>query len=91
VFTGANCEIPQQVLGSGESLPRDFQQQLLTLETFEDRQRVADHIAAALSPENLTCDGELSRSEVQRRYTLLKGAEGELFKLDPKVELYATF
>ncbi len=68
-----------------------FQQQLLTLETFEDRQRVADHIAAALSPENLTCDGELSRSEVQRRYTLLKGAEGELFKLDPKVELYATF
>lgn len=68
-----------------------FRQQLLTLDTHEDRRRVAAHIDAALSPENLTCDGELSRSEVQRRYTLLKGALGELYKLDPRVELYATF
>ena len=32
------------------------------LDTHADRQRVADCIDSDLSPENLTCDGELPRS-----------------------------
>lgn len=31
-------------------------------------------IECKLSPENLTCDGELSRSEVSRRYRILDDA-----------------
>jgi hypothetical protein len=40
----------------------------LDLYNREDRVRIADMIDAALSPENLTCDGELCASDVARRY-----------------------
>jgi hypothetical protein len=42
----------------------------------------------ALSPENLTCDGELSRTEVNRRYKELITAAKQLKKLDPAVTFY---
>jgi hypothetical protein len=45
-------------------------------------------IDAALSPENLTCDGELPRAEVNRRYRELMGAAKQLKKLDPSVKFY---
>jgi hypothetical protein len=53
-----------------------------------DRQALADRIDAALSPENLTCDGELSRAEVNRRYKELTTVAKELQKLDPSVTFY---
>ena len=52
------------------------------------RQEVANMIDAALSPENLTCDGELSRTEVQKRYKELMTAAKQLKKLDPSVSFY---
>ena len=54
----------------------------------EDRQRLADKIDSALSPENLTCDGELSRSQVQARYRELTAVAKQLQKLDPNVKFY---
>jgi hypothetical protein len=45
-------------------------------------------IDAALSPENLTCDGELPRSEVNRRYKELMTAARQLKKYDPLVKFY---
>jgi hypothetical protein len=45
-------------------------------------------IDSALSPENLTCDGELSRTEVNRRYKELMTAAKQLKKLDPSVTFY---
>jgi hypothetical protein len=45
-------------------------------------------IDAALSPENLTCDGELPRSQVQARYNELTTAARQLKKLDPSVSFY---
>jgi hypothetical protein len=45
-------------------------------------------IDAALSPENLTCDGELPRAEVNRRYKELMTAAKQLKKLDPAVKFY---
>jgi len=33
-----------------------------------------------LSPENLTCDGELSASQVRKRHAALKRKEAELIK-----------
>jgi hypothetical protein len=59
-----------------------------TLNTAKDRQALADMIDSALSPENLTCDGELSRTEVNRRYKELMTAAKQLKKLDPSVTFY---
>lgn len=58
------------------------------IKTAAGRQRVADMIDAALSPENLTCDGELSRTEVNRRWKELNTAAIQLRKLDPNVKFY---
>jgi hypothetical protein len=59
-----------------------------TLNSATDRQAVADMIDSALSPENLTCDGELPRAEVQRRYKELMTAAKQLKKFDPEVKFY---
>ena len=58
------------------------------IQTAKGRQRVADMIDAALSPENLTCDGELPRAEVNRRYKELISAARALKRLDPSVTFY---
>jgi hypothetical protein len=60
----------------------------LSLQNSMDRQRIAQSIDADLSPENLTCDGELPRSQVQARYNHLVKAARELIKLDPSVAQY---
>jgi len=56
--------------------------------TAQGRQRIADMIDSSLSPENLTCDGELPRAEVNRRYKELSTAAKQLKKLDPSVTFY---
>lgn len=58
------------------------------LSTAKGRQRVADSLDCDLSPENLTCDGELPRSQVQARYKALTSAARDLQKLDPSVKFY---
>ena len=65
-----------------------FKGEQYEIQTAKGRQRVADMIDAALSPENLTCDGELPRAEVNRRYKELMTAAKQLKKLDPSVTFY---
>jgi hypothetical protein len=60
----------------------------LSLKNASDRQKIADSIDCDLSPENLTCDGELPRSLVQARYNELMNAAKQLKKLDPTVKFY---
>ena len=60
----------------------------LDLSNAQDRKRIAQSIDSELSPENLTCDGELSRSQVQQRRTRLTQAAEQLQKLDPSVKFY---
>ena len=55
------------------------------VDTAKGREFVARSIDAALSPENLSCDGELPRSQVQARYRALTSAAKELIALDPSV------
>jgi hypothetical protein len=55
------------------------------------RQEVAGMLDADLSPENLTCDGELPRAEVARRYKTLTKAAQELAQLDPSVKIYELY
>lgn len=65
-----------------------FKGEQFELKTAKGRQRIADSIDCELSPENLTCDGELSRSQVQARYKALTSAARDLQKLDPSVKFY---
>jgi len=51
-----------------------------------DRERLARRIDGELSPENLTMDGELSRSQVNRRYNQLIRVAEELQSLDPSIQ-----
>jgi hypothetical protein len=60
----------------------------LSLLNAGDRQRIADKIDAALSPENLSCDGELPRAEVARRFKFLTRCADELRSIDPSVVIY---
>ena len=60
----------------------------LDLTVAADRQRIAEIVDSALSPENLTCDGELSRSQVNARYKELTTVAKELKQLDPAVTFY---
>lgn len=65
-----------------------FRQRPLNLSDAADRQRIAEEIDSALSPENLTCDGELSRSAVDSKYRMLTRVARELQELDPAVKFY---
>ena len=67
---------------------RFFNGEQYEIKTAQGRQRVANMIDAALSPENLTCDGELSRAEVNRRWKELDTAARQLKQLDPSVKFY---
>ena len=58
---------------------------LYEVATAHGRERVAKMIDAKLSPENLSCDGELPRAEVNRRYRALTSAAQDLVKLDPSM------
>lgn len=60
----------------------------LSLAIAADRQKIANMIDSNLSPEHLTCDGELSRTEVARRYKQLTTAARQLLKVDPAVTFY---
>ena len=60
----------------------------LSLLNTADRQRIADKIDAALSPENLSCDGELPRAEVARRFKFLTRCADELRSIDSNVVIY---
>lgn len=54
--------------------------------THVDAQRLMNSIDADLSPENLTCDGELPASEVRARYAYLNKAKDELMQKFPNVQ-----
>ncbi len=55
------------------------------LKNVADRQRLAEIIDSELSPENLTCDGELSATQVRSRYRSLITVANELKAFDPNV------
>ena len=62
-----------------------FNQKPLSLLNGADRQAIADSIDSEMSPENLTCDGELPASVVQLKMRNLTRAAEELLSIDPSV------
>ena len=65
-----------------------FNQPALSLLNARDRQAIADGIDSEMSPENLTCDGELPRSVVQMKVRNLTRCAEELLSIDPSVTFY---
>ena len=63
----------------------------LSLLNAKDRQEIAGRIDSKLSPEWLTCDGELSRTEVNRRYRELTKCAEQLLSIDPTVKFYEYY
>ena len=60
----------------------------LSLLNAKDRQKIADSLDADLSPENLTCDGEVRGAQLQAKYRFLTRAAEELQSIDPSVTFY---
>ncbi len=83
-----NTSTIEQYVERKNSFAKLFGNRPLSLLNAKDRQKIADSIDSELSPENLTCDGELSRSQVQQRYQFLTRAARELQSIDPEVTFY---
>lgn len=58
-----------------------FKKPAIDLTKKADLLSLLEQIECDLSPENLTCDGELSRSAVNAKYRRLMGAQAEVKKL----------
>ena len=65
-----------------------FNRKPLSLLNAKDRQTIAGMIDSRLSPENLSCDGELSRTETNRRYREFTRCAEQLLSIDPAVKFY---
>lgn len=59
----------------------------LSLMRNADRQQIADRISADLSPEMITCDGELDRDEANARYRYMSRVAQELLSIDPTLTI----
>jgi hypothetical protein len=57
----------------------------LDLKNAADRQKIAAMLDSDLSPENLTCDGEVRGQALQRKYQALITVAKELKAFDPNV------
>jgi len=68
-----------------------FRGEQFEIQTRAGRQRVADLIDCELSPENLSCDGELSATQTRHRYLELTRVAQQLVQLDPSVKIYEFY
>ena len=65
-----------------------FGKPALSLLNAKDRQAIANSLDADLSPENLTCDGEVRGKELQMKQRYLFRCAEELISIDPSVTFY---
>jgi len=65
-----------------------FNERPLSLFNQADRQLIANGIDSEMSPENLTCDGELPASVVRAKMRNLTRCAEELLSIDPTVSFY---
>ena len=65
-----------------------FKEQPLSLLSARDRKTIAQLLETDLSPENLTCDGELRGPALRTRASFLNRVALELTELDPSIEFF---
>ena len=65
-----------------------FGKPALSLLNAKDRQKIADSLDADMSPENLTCDGEVRGTALMAKSKFLFRCRAELQSIDPSVTFY---
>jgi hypothetical protein len=83
-----NISTLEQYVDQKNRFAKLFGSRELSLLNASDRQKIADSIDSDMSPENLTCDGELPRAEVARKVKFLSRCAEELLSIDPSVTFY---
>ncbi len=83
-----NIQTLEHYVEQKNSWNKIFGQAPLSLLNKIDRQVIADSIDAALSPENLHCDGEISHAQAMQKYKYLTRCAQELLSIDPDVKFY---
>lgn len=63
-----------------------FKGEQFEVQSAAGRRRVAQSLDADLSPENLTCDGEVRGVELRKKQEYLNQCVTELIRLDPAVK-----
>jgi hypothetical protein len=75
----------EQYVESRNAWAKIFGNKELSLLNAKDRQTIANAIDADLSPENLTCDGEVRGAALQNKFNFLNRCAAELASIDPSV------
>lgn len=83
-----NISTLEQYVESKNKWAAIFKGRQLSLLNAQDRQSIANSIDSDMSPENLTCDGELSNFQVRAKLKFLSRAAEELLSIDPSVTFY---
>lgn len=83
-----NISTLEQYVEQRNAIRQLFGERRLSLMNPRDRHTLAADLDCALSPENLTCDGEISGAQVQRKYRMLMRCAEELRSIDPSVVFY---
>ena len=83
-----NISTLEQYVESKNAWGKIFGKPALSLLNAKDRQSIANSLDADLSPENLTCDGEIRGPALQQKFRLLTLAAQQLQSIDPSVTFY---
>jgi hypothetical protein len=83
-----NISTLEQYVDQKNSWGKIFGKPALSLLNAKDRQSIANSLDADLSPENLTCDGEIRGAQLQAKYRYLTRCAQELQSIDSSVTFY---
>jgi hypothetical protein len=83
-----NIQTLEAYVAQKNTWARIFKGPELSLDNAADRQRIANAIDAEMSPENLTCDGELPPAMVREKMRRLVRCAEQLLSIDPSVSFH---
>jgi hypothetical protein len=78
-----NISTIEQYVAQKNAWGKIFGSKPLSLLVQADRVRIAQSLEADLSPENLTCDGEMRGAALRQKAAYLNRCVEELFSIDP--------
>ena len=83
-----NISTLEQYVEQKNRFAKIFGSKTLSLLNAKDRQRIADSLDSDMSPENLTCDGEVRGTALMAKSKFLFRCRAELQSIDPSVTFY---
>ena len=83
-----NISTLEQYVDQKNAWGKIFGKPALSLLNAKDRQTIANSLDADLSPENLTCDGEIRGQALRNKQNYLIRCANELVSIDPTVTFY---